>query len=343
MSLYLESGFVNIRYCLNFNCPFTFIIGGRGTGKTFGAQLTAIEDQRLFMLMRRTQAQTDLISKPDFSPVNPVMDFLRMTGRIENASKYNGVIYSVESGSDEDTEVKHLLGYTSALSTFSNLRGFDGSGIDLLIFDEFIPERHERSMKNESDAFFNVYETINRNRELQGRKPLTALLLSNSNSLASPILSALGLVKILERMQNKGQTEYINRNRGIALFLLYGSPISEAKSKTALYRATTNTDFSRMALENDFAYDDLSDVRSIPIASGWKLLCRLGNVYIYSKAGKWYMSKYGAGTPRQEYELTEIGIKKFVHDYPGSYQRIINHNIIYEDFSIKDLFTRIFI
>ena len=343
MSLYLESGFVNIRYCLNFDCPFTFIIGGRGTGKTFGAQLTAIEDQRLFMLMRRTQAQTDLISKPDFSPVNPVMDYIGMTARIENASKYNGVIYSVEPGQDEETEIKTLLGYTSALSTFSNLRGFDGSNIDLLIFDEFIPELHERSLKNEADAFFNVYETINRNRELLGKRPLTALMLSNSNSLASPILSALGLVKVLERMQNKGQTEYINRDRGIAIFLLYRSPISDAKSRTALYKATADTNFSRMALENDFAYDDLSDVRSIPIMSGWKLLCRLGNVFIYTKAGKWYLSKHGAGTPRLEYELTEIGVKKFVHDFPGSYQRIINHNIIYEDFSIKDLFTRIFI
>lgn len=344
MALYLENGFVNIRYCLNFGCPFVFIIGGRGTGKTFGAQLTCIEDNIKYMLMRRTQAQADLISKPDFSPVNPVMDYLGKMASIESASKYNGVIYSVEPSSNEDEPEKKILhGYTAALSTFSNLRGFDGSGIDILMFDEFIPERHERALKNEADAFFNVYETINRNRELTGHKPLTALCLSNSNSLASPILSALGLVKVLERMQSKGQTEYINRESGIAIFLLYGSPISSMKSNTALYRATANTEFSRMALENEFAYDDMSDIKSIPLNSGWKLLLRLGKIFVYTKGGKWYMSKHGAGKPRNEYELTEIGIKKFVHDYPGSYQRIINHNIIYEDFSIKSLFTNIFI
>lgn len=340
MGLYLNTGYVNIDYCLGFKCPFTFVIGGRGTGKTFTSQKTCIENNRLYMLMRRTQAQADLISKAEFSPVNPVLEFMGRYPVIESASKYNGVIYSKET---PDDEIKKLHGYTAALSTFSNLRGFDGSSIDVLIFDEFIPERHERCIKNEADAFFNVYETINRNRELNGKSPLTALCLSNSNSLASPILSALNLVKTLEKMQNKGQQEYINTDLGIAIFLLYNSPISEMKERTALYRATQGTDFAKMALENDFSYDDMTDVKSIPLNSGWKLFASLGNMYLYSKNNLWYISKHGAGIPGKQYDFTDIGIRKFVHDYPGSYQRIINHKIIYEDFSIKSTFTNIFL
>ena len=340
MGLYLDSGYVNIDYCLKFKCPFTFVIGGRGTGKTFTSQLSCIQNNKIYMLMRRTQAQTDLISKPDFSPVNPVLEYLHRIPCVESASKYNGVIYS-KACADDDSKMLH--GYTSALSTFSNLRGFDGSGIDILIYDEFIPERHERVIKNEADAFFNVYETINRNRELSGKQPLTALCLSNSNSLASPILTALGLVKTLERMQTKGQSEYINRETGVAIFLLYNSPISSLKSNTALYRATRNTEFSRMAIENDFAYDDMTDVKSISLNSGWKLFCQLGDLFFYTKNNLWYISKHGAGTALRIYDFTDIGIRKFVHDYPGSYQRIINHKIIYEDFSIKNLFTSIFI
>lgn len=340
MSLFLDSGYVDIAYCLRYKCPFTFIIGGRGTGKTFGAQKYCIEQGQTYMLMRRTQAQTDLISKAQFSPVNPVMDYLGLYPSIESASKYNSIIYAK---ADPEAEEKRLCGYTAALSTFSNLRGFDGSGISVLMFDEFIPERHERPIKAEDAAFFNVYETINRNRELAGEDPLIALCLSNSNSLNSPILYALGLVKILERMQNKRQQEYVNRERGIAIFLLYDSPVSERKGKTALYKATQGSTFSEMALDNTFAYDDMTDVKSIPIGSGWKLKCRLGDIFIYSKNNKWYMSRHAAGKPGTEYELTDIGIRKFVHDYPGSYQRIINHQIIYEDFSIKSVFTNIFI
>lgn len=340
MGLFLNNGYVNIEYCLGFNCPFVFVIGGRGTGKTFTSQKTCIERNQLYMLMRRTQAQTDLISKAEFSPVNPVLEYMGRIPVIETASKYNGVIYSKES---PDDEFKILHGYTAALSTFSNLRGFDGSAIDVLIFDEFIPERHERCIKNEADAFFNVYETINRNRELNGNKPLTALFLANSNSLASPILSALNLVKTIERMQNRGQQEYINTDLGVAIFLLYNSPISNAKTETALYKATHGTDFYKMSLDNSFAYDDMTDVRSIPLNSGWKLFASLGNIYLYFKNDLWYFSKHSAGVAAKQYDFTEIGIRKFVHDYPGSYQRIINHKIIYEDFSIKSTFTNIFL
>lgn len=340
MGLFLKSGYVDMRYCLNFKCPFTIVLGGRATGKTFGAQLTCIEDSKIYMLMRRTQAQADLISKPDFSPVNPVLEYLNRVPVIESATKYNGLIFSAP---DAEAETRTFHGYTGALSTFSNLRGFDGSAIDVLLYDEFIPERHERLIKNEADCFFNVYETINRNRELQGREPLTALLLSNSNSLASPILQALGLVKVLERMQEKGQVEYINRDRGIAIFLLNNSPISAEKANTALYKATANTDFAKMSLANEFAYDDMTDVKSISLQSGWKLFARFGDIFIYGKNNLWYMSRHGAGQAAREYENTDIGIKKFVHDYPNSYSRIINHLIIYEDYGIKSLFTSIFI
>lgn len=337
MSLYLDNGYVNIEYCLKYKCPFTFIIGGRGTGKTFGAQLQAIKNNKLYMLLRRTQAQADLIGKADFSPVNPVMNYLGKECKVEPKSKYNSVIYSVEN--DE----KQVVGFTGALSTFSNLRGFDGSSIELLIFDEFIPELHERPIKGEADAFFNVYETINRNRELYGDYPLMSLCLSNSNSLASPILTALNLVKVLERMERKGQTEYINSEKGIAIFLLFKSPISDMKSRTALYKATSETDFSRMSINNEFSYDDMTDVKSISINSGWKLFCRFGDMFFYSKNDLWYISKHGAGTANREYEFTEIGIRKFAHDFPNTYPRILNHKIIYEDFSIKNRLTTIFI
>lgn len=340
MGLYLNNGFLNIPYCLKYNCPFTLIIGGRGTGKTFGAQKYCIENDLIYMLMRRTQAQTDLISKKEFSPVNPVLEYLHRIPVVESVSKYNAVICSKENEEDE-TEVLH--GYTSALSTFANLRGFDGSHIRILLFDEFIPERHERTMKNEADAFFNVYETINRNRELYGEQPLQAVLLSNSNSIASPIIAALDLVKVIERMNKRGQTEYINRESGIAIFLLFDSPISSMKSNTALYRATRNTDFQKMAIENDFAYDDMTDVKSISLNSGWKLLARFGDMYIYTKNDMWYISKHGAGTAAKEYDFTDIGIRKFCSDFPRTFQRIINHKIIYEDFSAKNLLTGVYI
>ena len=66
-----------------------------------------------------------------------------------------------------------------ALSTFGNLRGVDFSDVDMIFFDEFVPQKNARPIKAEAEAFFNLYETVNRNRELDGRPPVRVLMLSN--------------------------------------------------------------------------------------------------------------------------------------------------------------------
>lgn len=335
MGLYLDNGYVNIRYCMGFRMPFTFIIGGRATGKTFSSQLTCIEDHLVYMLMRRTQAQADIISKPAFSPIKPVADYLHRSFVVDAATKYNGTITT-----DDDGE-RQLIGYTAALSTFSNLRGFSGEDIQVIIFDEFIPELHERALKHEDSAFFNVIETINRNRELNGSRPVQTLLLSNSNSLNSPILAALDLVKVVARMEDKGQQEYINPERGIAIFLLLDSMISERKRDTALYRATAGTDFAAMALDNEFAYDDLSDVKSLPL-KGFKLKMQIGPYYIYQTDRFVYISSHSQGTPASVYEDTEIDKRRFVREHPGFLQKILKHKVRYESFQAKTYLTSLY-
>ena len=334
MGLYLKNGYLNFSYILGFGCPIIIIIGGRGTGKTYGALLDSIENRRKIILMRRTQSQADLINKPEFSPINPVAQDLGMPVVVKQISKYNSALYL---GEDEK-----LLGFTAALSTFSNLRGFDSSGVELLIYDEFIPEIHERPIKGEGLALLNVYETVNRNRELQGRKPLQMLLLSNANRLDSPILETLGLVNVVDRMRNKGQEEWINRERGIAIFLLQGSPISAAKADTALYRMVGDSSFSQMSLGNDFAFDDMADVRSLPL-TGWKLQAQLGQLFIYKKDNMYYISKHCAGTPGKVYEDTPIDRARFVRENPRCRDRILTHRIIYEDFSCKSYLTELYI
>ena len=337
MSLYLNSGYINIRHCLRSGCPFVIIVGGRGTGKTYGALQAASEDQTPFILLRRTQAQADLIGKTEFSPIQPVVNDLGRTQSCKSLSKYTSAIYL-----DPDSETPQLAGWTAALSTFSNLRGFDASTVQLIIYDEFIPESHERPIKNEGDAFLNCYETINRNRELQGRPPVQALLLSNANRMDSPILESLGLIPVLERMNKAGQKTYINREAGVALFVIRKSPISSRKAETALYRATRSDRFERMSIGNEFAYDDLADIKPQPL-HGWRLLLRLGDVYIYEQSGRWYVSHHCAGSPGREYDDTEIDMQRFIRDYPYTWQRIIRHGVLYEDYAAKAALTKLFV
>ena len=62
MKRFLESGYADIESILSVGVPFIFLIGGRGTGKTYGALKYAVTHKRKIMLMRRTQSQADLIN-----------------------------------------------------------------------------------------------------------------------------------------------------------------------------------------------------------------------------------------------------------------------------------------
>lgn len=334
MPLYLDNGYLNIDYVLSKKCPFTLVIGGRGTGKTYGAICYAIDQNKTIAFIRRTQTQIDLLSKPDLNPFLAVGSDRNIRIFTAQASKqHSNIIIRDPEYVKEDRE----LGFMAALSTFSNMRGFSADKTDLLIYDEFIPETHERSLNNEENAFFNMYETINRNRELKGADPLQCLLLSNSNFLASPILMALGLANILPAMRDKGQTEYINRSKGIALFNLWNSPISEKKRQTALYKAVSGSTYSMMALDNTFALDDLRDISPRSL-KGCKLLARIGTVYIYRDPNEgWYVSMHGAGQPRKEYEITPEDVRRFKTENPMCWSRIMQRKIRYENFQCKHI------
>ena len=333
MSIYLSSGYLDVEKILSYKIPFSFILGGRATGKTYGALKTLYQTDTRFMLMRRTQAQCDLINKPEFNPYKVICSDLGVDIRVRSISKYNALVYE---SFGEDAE--RTIGYTCALSTIANMRGFDASDCKVLLYDEFIPERHERALKNEGSAFLNAYETINRNRELKGEAPLQALCLANAFNIANAIFLELGLVGICERMKAKGQELYINRERGILIALLDKSRISQQKRDTALYRVAGGA-YSEMALANDFAYNDASDIKSQGLQE-YKLICTIGEISIYKHKSnrKYYVSEHRTGTA-DTFKSDEVGLKRYQKKYGlqlfGAYMR---GNVQFENMLTKSLF-----
>ena len=331
MSIYLENGYIDIKKILSYKIPFTWVVGGRASGKTFGALKTLYETKTPFMLMRRTQAQADLINKPEFNPYKAVNAYLGTEITVKPISKYNSKIIEYD-GDDE-----RVIGYTCALSTIANMRGFD-AGVDVLLYDEFVPEKHERAIKFEGASFLNAYETINRNRELQGRPPLQVLGLANAFNIANPIFLEMGLVGICEKMRNRGQEVYIDRARGVMLVLLQHSPISKAKADTALYRLTSGS-FSDMALKNDFSYNTWDSIKSKSLKE-YRLICTVGEINIYKHKSKrqYYVSEHRTGTA-PIYKTDEVDLTRYRRTSGavlyGAYMR---NNIIFENMLTKSLF-----
>ena len=122
MKLYQESGYVNMGAIFDLGLPFNFVVGGRGTGKTYTALKECVERGDVFFFLRRTQAQTDLVSKPEFSPFKKLNSDLGWNVKTAPISKNNAAFFQADA---DGQMTGSPIGYTGALSTMANIRGFD--------------------------------------------------------------------------------------------------------------------------------------------------------------------------------------------------------------------------
>lgn len=347
MGLYLKSGYLNWDYILSKGMPFNFVIGGRGIGKTYGILKKLALSGDVSMLLRRLQSQIDIITSDLYNPYKAInrdlaLDnkYLKYHAEGKNLVGLYWTADSDEGGKTKQVKISPLIGYAGALSTIKNIRGFSGEDIKYLLFDEFIGEEHEKNLKFEGRAFLNAYETINRNRELKGEKPLTAILMANANNLASPILLEFNLISVITKLIKSGREEYIDNNRGIGLWLIRSSPISDEKRNTALYKIAGD-DFSAMALDSHFMTNYAIGICARPLQE-YRPLASIGEIVVYKHKSNnmYYITTHKSGSP-PHYPMTREGCALFRHDF--SYLRIVNiqGRIEYESEICKILLTNI--
>ena len=334
MKTYSDNGYVNVKGILDEGYPFNFLIGGRGTGKTYTALKESKEDDERFMFLRRTQTEADLISKPEFSVFKPLNEDLGWNVMVERISKYNSMFY------EPNGEEKKIIGYTGALSTIANMRGFDASDIKRIIFDEFIPEKHVRIMKNEAEALFNAYETMNRNRELKGIEPIQLVCLANSNDITNPVFEYLKLIRVADKMQKGNCDRWTDDKRGIQLILLHRSPISKRKANTALYRLTDETNFSAMSIDNDFRVDR-SHVKPRPI-NEYVPVCSVGELCIYRHKSepRLYATTHLSGVFNKAFTLSDTDRIHYQRLYRSQWDMYVSGKIDFEDVLAEKMFIK---
>lgn len=298
--------------------PVSIVIGGRGIGKTYSALSFLLESGKKFLYIRNTDKQMSLCASAFGNPFKKVASDM---GR-DITMKAAGEIYVVKEGDD-------LLGYGAALSTFENLRGVDLSDVEYVLFDEFI-ENRKLSFK-QGAAFLNLYETINRNRELEGKHPLICILLSNAQRLANDILADLGLISVIENMIRNGERVRITKDVFIEL---PESSVSKEKADTALYRMAAGSRYADEALRNEFANDSFFNVKQQPLRE-YVPLCALDDIYIYrhKSQNKYYCCRSRADV--QEFKSADqIGIFNRLHGLRIR-MAMIAGNVYFSEFTIK--------
>ena len=330
--LYDDTGYLNIPGIFSYNTVFNFIVGGRGTGKTYGLLKYIYDHGETAIYLRRTQTQADIVGKPEFSPFKSVARDLNITYDVVKSAK--GVTALIVDD--------RVLYYTAALSTFASLRSFDMSDVTVIIFDEFIPEPSEKAtISHEYETFLNMYETVNRNRELTGRAPVKLIAAANANNINNKIFLGLGLISVTDNMMRKDLQEWHDSKRSISLYYPRRSPISEAKNDTALYRLSAGTEFQKMAIANDYNID-VSDISQKP-AIEFKPIVNLGELCIRrhkSRSNMYLVSVGPAKGSAPSYPATEKGILQFKEKYERIiYNYLFGDAFFYGNLLAKSLFT----
>lgn len=327
--------------------PLQFFVGGRGDGKTYGAldgaRLNYLATGSKFIFSRLTiKEQKQITAKASNASGNPFK-------KINNKEGTNIAILGhgddlVSSIVDFEIDEKNKLiptgrqyGYACSLVDLCDVRGQDFDDVTDWIIDEFIPEEHKRLPKGLGDALLNGFETINRDREDDGRPPLRVWLLANANNIYNPIFKELGLVSICEKMQRDGVKDKYLHNRRIALHLLEDSEeLKAARTKRAITAISAGTRFADMAYKNDFAYNDFSNVGFRKI-TGYVPIASLNDITIYNKkgSGELYLSYTPAKCPSLDANRANELIlfkKKYTQRL---YNCFVNNLITFESYDIK--------
>lgn len=326
--------FYNILDTLKKGNTFNFIIGGRGTGKTYTA-LSLCYDISLcgckFLYIRHRGTQTQTIVNKTGNPFKAINTDFQLDIKASYCDK-DGI------GNFTNGKTGEIIGYASALSISGKLRGFDLSDVDVIVWDEFILAPNEPRLKDELGLLLNLYETVNRNREMKGQKPVIVICLSNATKLNSPILIGLNLMKQIENMLNSGENVYTDRGRSVRLELLKNVPITEKKKQTALYRLTEGTHFYSHAIENEFAYDNFSDIRKIKNLNEYTPYIHFLDLYVYrhKEGNRYYFSNVPFPPKTKAPFINAEGNYKilktnFMHIY-GAY---LQGRVIFENYDSK--------
>lgn len=328
------------------------IIGGRNTGKTYSCLKHTYKNKIKHVFLKRTGEDVDLLTAGsgrigskenefgiDLSPYKSINRDLLCDVRAYSIKKGLGAFY--DHLNDEVTGTP--IGYLLALNYVTKFKGFDLSECDFLIFDEFIPQLWDRINRKEGEQLMDLYKTIARDREHRGKPALKLICLANATSISNPVMNILEITDHVAQMQLTGQEILYFEHRGILIHIIKDNPdFSKKEKESKIYAAMGETNWGRMAFDNEFAYNDFSCIGRTQL-KGYKPVCSMSykndNYYIYNKDGNYYMTKSAHDKKTEIYNLNrENDQKLFFANYNYELrEKCIEGKMIFETFTMYDL------
>lgn len=323
--------------------PFQSYIGGRGVGKTYSTLKSYIVDDKgnfrdpelgKFMYIREQATEIEISTDQTANPFKKINADNNWYIYPEYSSKTKIATFYREDTNNQ----RFAVGYGVPLSTFANLRGVDFSDVNDIVYDEFIKQRGSRRLKNAGSSLLHLYETVNRNREIEGEEPVIMKLLANSVTLNSDILLTMNAVSTLAHMMTKHQHRASIPERKLYLELIDKADFRAEKEQTALYKLTKGTAFADEALDNVFVSDDMSFVKKVPL-NEYTPFCSFGKdytMYAHKTRPEWYIA---AKEAKSQIMLTAHQQDFLKSRYRLVYQELsITRKIWYDSYGTKLVF-----
>lgn len=289
---------------LTRNGLYSFIIGSRGAGKTFGWKKWAISSflktEKQFVYLRRYKTEIKALNGNFFNDVAPFFP------NVEFEQKGTKLYIN-----------KKLAGYLVSLSNSLIMKSVDLKQVDKIAFDEFVIDKGNlRYLENEPIKFLELYETIARMRpkkDEDGNPILTkdgeptfeeprAFFISNAVSVTNPYFL------FWDVRPRKGERFTFAKDGTLVIEFVQNDDFKDMKYKTRFGQLIKGTTYGDYAIENKFLVD--SDTFVEKRSEKAKYICKvkyLDNYYgfwlDYSE-GKFYVSDKYDPDGRITYALT---------------------------------------
>ena len=259
------------------------VIGARGCGKTYSALRYCVENHKKFCFVKRTAEDVKKLSlslphmnglkdiRESASPFEPLNRDLGWNIRCYKAGN-SDIAYFYEC--DElNYPTENILGCCVSLSTCDKVKGFDISKYaDVLIFDEFIPQQWVRNVSKNGEQLLELYFTLTRDRVVRRPEDETLIFcLANATEADNPVMSELRIVDAVEDMINSNEEYYYDSYRGIMVHMVEDNPaFLQAMKSSKFARSIENTNYYKMAINNEFAMNDFTLIDKYYNISGCK-------------------------------------------------------------------------
>lgn len=333
---------------LKFHQCWCYVVWSkRGPGKTYSVLWLAYYCNFPIIYMKRTDKDIDRILKEeksinlDASPYAPLkkQKNIRVAG-----SKIDDGFGAFYEADDEGQPTGRLLCYVLSFNKVNTYKGNDFSDVELLVFDEFIPQIGDRIKRAEGELLLDLYQTVSRDRIKRGRKPLKMILFANAEQISVPVTQELEIIDQMADLNASGQTHLYIEDRDILLHHITDAevPVSE-NEKQGIWKGMKGTAWFDKSFSGFFVHNDFSNVttrslkRSKPIL---QLKYKTHFYYIYLNEEKAFY--YMCSTPAKAYNHYDLNReneqKRFYLDYLLDLREAcIEERFKFEKYSMYDL------